>query len=179
MNTEKYDSEKLKDAMHYVIAHVQSRPGFGAVKLYKVLWFSEARSFLLFNRPMFNAPFIREKNGPVPKHGIQLREELVGEGRIRAWKDRWHNRQIWRFQSLKPPSTARFSAEELRTLGYWIKHIDEDHTAESISEQSHDYGWEIAKMGEVLPLHACIASRIREPNEAELSRARQRMGYLL
>lgn len=179
MVTEKHDLEKLKDAMHYVIAHVQTRPGFGAVKLYKVLWFAEARSFLFLDKPIFNTPFIREKNGPVPKYGIKLRDELVTEGRIKSWKDRWHNREIWRFQSLRPPSTSRFTAEELKALGFWIKHIDEDHTADSISEQSHDYGWEIAKMGEVLPLHACIASRIREPNEAELSRARQRMGYLI
>src|SRR5262249_36624697 len=30
--------------------------------------------------------------------------------------------------------------------------IDKEHTATSISEESHDYAWDIAKMGEELPL---------------------------
>ena len=173
-----YDREKLKDAIHYVIANVQSHPGFGAVKLYKVLWFAESRMFLLRKKPIFDAPFIREKRGPVPTDGIRLRDELAAEGKIKQWKDSWHNRQIWRFQSLRRPSTIRFDSEELKALAYWIKHTGEDHTAASIIEQSHDYGWEIAKTGEALPLYACIASRMREPTEAELLRARHRMGFL-
>ena len=67
-----------------------------------------------------------------------------------------------------------FTAEELKTVDYWIEHIDKDHTAQSISAVSHDYAWDIAKMGEELPLFAILANRIREPDEQELERLQRR-----
>lgn len=73
-----------------------------------------------------------------------------------------------------PPDVSGFSTEEIRNVDYWIDHIDKDHTAQSISDESHDYAWEIAKMGEELPLHAVLASRIRDPNDQELERLRRR-----
>lgn len=170
-----FDREKFKDAMHYVIANAGSHPGFGATKLYKILWFAECRMFTLYAKPIFNAEFIRQKHGPIPKLAMPLRDELSSDGRVRIWEDEFHSKRIWRFRSLKPPSIGRFSKEEMNTLNYWIRHIDEDHTAESISEESHDYGWEIAKMGEVLPVYACLASRIRDPNPNELQHAQERL----
>jgi hypothetical protein len=60
-----------------------------------------------------------------------------------------------------------FSADELALIDWWIKTIAEKHTATSISELSHDYGWEVAAMGEALPVHAYLARRIRDPKTAE------------
>lgn len=172
------EREKFKDALHYVIACAGSRPGFGATKLYKVLWFANARTFCLTGAPIFQVEFVREKHGPVPKDVMRMREELAKEHRVKIWQDRYGNKPIWRFKSLAAPSTDAFSASEIETINYWIKHIDEDHTAVSISDQSHDYGWEIAKMGEPLPVHAFLAERLRDPTNIELERARRRMGFL-
>lgn len=172
------EREKLKAALHYVIARVGSRPGFGATKLYKVLWFANARTFVLTGKPIFACDFVREKHGPVPRDAMNLRQELTKEGRAKIWRDGWYNRQIWRFKSLTPPDMSSFSEQEIESLNYWSKHIDEDHTAESISEQSHDYGWEIARMGETLPVYAFLAERFRDPTETELAGARRRMGLL-
>ena len=47
-------------------------------------------------------------------------------------------------------------------IDWWIAHIADKHTAGSISKLSHDYGWEVAKMGEELPLRAFLAKRIRQ-----------------
>ena len=133
------EREKLKDALHYVIARAGSRPGFGATKLYKVLWFANARTFCLTGEPIFQTEFIREKHGPVPRDAMAMREELVKEGRARIWQDRYINKPIWRFKALAPVSTNRIAPYEIDTINYCIKHIDEDHTANSISDQSHDY----------------------------------------
>ena len=46
--------------------------------------------------------------------------------------------------------------------------------ADSISERSHDYAWEIAKMGEELPLYAYRVARIQEPSEQDIKRLKDR-----
>jgi hypothetical protein len=88
----------------------------------------------------------------------------------------FHNREIHRFKSKSPAIVSRFSRDEIAALDYWTKHIDEDHTAGSISDDSHDYAWEIAKMGETLPLYAFLAARLRDPVEADFERAKRRWG---
>ena len=68
--------------------------------------------------------------------------------------------------------------EELQTIRYWTKVIDEEHTAASISDVSHDYGWDIAEMYENLPMHAFLAERVREPTDEEFDRISQRARQL-
>lgn len=173
-----FDREKFKDAMHYVIAKVGARPGFGATKLYKILWFSEARTFVLTGKPMFGIEFVRQQFGPVPKNAMLYRKELIDEMRVRSWEETWDRHKQWQFRSLSPAPTARLNADEIKTLDYWAKHIDEDHTAQTISDQSHDYGWEIARMGESLPVYAFLAERLRDPTDVELASAKRRLGLL-
>ena len=48
------------------------------------------------------------------------------------------------------------------------------HTAASASEDSHGYAWEIATMGEELPMEAALVERGREPEGDELEQAKQR-----
>lgn len=170
-----FDREKFKNLMHYVIFRAGDHDGFGATKLYKVLWFSEARRFILSGSPIAGAEYIREKHGPIPKLGMAVREELVEEGKIKQWRAPYHNRTSWRFKSVVPPFPLMLSDAEKQVVDYWVRHIDEDHTAQSISEESHDYAWEIAGMKEPLPFFALLAATHTRPPEGEtLEWARRR-----
>ena len=165
------DLERLKRLIHYVAWKAGKRDWFGATKLYKVLWFADARQFVLTKKPITGAVYIREKYGPVPKHAMIARKELVAERAIEIRKEG----NLTRFVALTPPNISTFSEEELRTVNYWIDIIDKDHTAQSISDETHeDYAWQIAKMGEEIPLYALLANRIREPSEQELGKLRKR-----
>jgi hypothetical protein len=164
------DLEKLKRLIHYIAWKAGKKDWFGATKLYKVLWFADARRFVLSKKSITGATYIREKYGPVPKYAMIARAQLEKSGVIRISKEG----ELTRFFAASPPDVSIFSEDELKTVDYWIQHIDKDHTAQSISEESHDYAWEIAKMGEEIPLYAVLASRIREPHEQELGKLRQR-----
>lgn len=168
-----FDREKFKRLFHYIVWKAGKKDGFGATKLYKVLWFSEARTYVLTGKPIAGASYIREKHGPVPRLAVPIRKELVNEKAIKAWKDKYYDFEMWCFEALRPPDTSLFSDTELRTVNHWIKCIDEEHTAKSISDESHDYAWEIAKMGEELPFYAMLAERVREPSDEELERAKE------
>jgi hypothetical protein len=178
MKTPELDREKLKDAMHYVIALAGGRPGFGAVKLYKTLWFSDAKSWLLTQTPITGEEYVRQKHGPVPKHSLQTLTELEDEKRIKIGRGHHYDYTRWVFKALRPFQSNRLSQDEVKTLTFWANFIDKEHTAQSISDESHDYAWEIAKMGEPLPYYSFLASRLRDPTESELRKARSRMGSL-
>jgi Protein of unknown function (DUF4065) len=170
-----FDRAKFKNLVHYVIWKTSGKDGFGATKLYKVLWFAEARAFTLGRQPITGETYIREEHGPVPQHARAVRTELVSEGLIAESKINRGSHQEWLFRALKAPPTNFINEKEKSYVDYWIKHIDEDHTAKSISDLSHDYGWEIAKSGEVLPLHALWADRLKEPTDEDINRAKARV----
>jgi hypothetical protein len=164
------DLVKLKRAIHYVAWKAGKRDWFGATKLYKVLWFADARQFVLTKKPITGAIYIRKEHGPIPKHGLIAQQELEQEGAIRITKEG----QLTRIVALSRPDTSIFSQAELSIVDHWIEYIDKKHTAASISEESHDYAWEIAPMDEELPLYAVLANRIHEPSDEELVRLRKR-----
>lgn len=169
-----FDREKLKNLIHYVIWKTSGWDGFGATKLYKVLWFAEARAYVLRKRGITGATYIREEHGPVPKGGPQLRSELVDEGRISQQLIDRGAYKSWVFKALVAPLKDFLSSEDRQDVDWWIEHIDSEHTATSISDLSHNYGWEIAKQGEELPLYAILSNRFREPTETELVTAREK-----
>jgi hypothetical protein len=169
-----FDREKFKSLVHYVIARAGDRDGFGAVKLYKVLWFSDARAYMLTGNPITGENYIREKYGPVPVHALGVLQELSLDGMIRIWGDVHYNHRIRRFSSLTNPDRLALTNDQRSIVEYWIKHIAEDHTAESISEESHDLAWELAQLKEPIPYQAIFASRIRDPEGEELKWAASR-----
>jgi hypothetical protein len=173
-----YDREKFKRLVHYVISHGGDRDGFGAIKLNKVLWFSDARAFMLTGKPITGARYIREKYGPVPQAIMPVLRQLIAADAIKMWRDRHYGYEQTRFKSLRAPDTRLFSADELKTVDYWIEHIANDHTAGSISDATHDYAWDIARMGEELPYHALFATRVREPSDKERERIKTRIKEL-
>ena len=170
----KFDREKFKRLFHYVVWKAGDSPGFGATKLYKILWFSDARAYVLHKKPITGAVYIREKYGPVPKAALPIQNDLEKSQAIRVWQDRHFDKPIRRFQSRSVPDMSIFDEMEIEIIDYWIEHIDKDHTASSISEETHDYAWEIAAMGEEIPYQALLATRVREPTEEEFEWAKRR-----
>ena len=72
-----FDRDKFKALVLYVIWAAGERSDFGSTKLNKVLWFSEARAYEAFGRPIAGETYVRQKFGPVPQHLLEVREELV------------------------------------------------------------------------------------------------------
>ena len=164
MLKQNYDPLKLKGLFHYLIKAAGARPGFGVTELYKLAWLSDAEFFALHGRSITGETYIRQEFGPVPRHGEQLRTQLVSEGLVTPAPR--HAEEDW--LSLLDPDLSIFSTDELATIDWWLK---------SVTGDLPEYGWEIAGMFEPLPYAAHLASRIREPDatqhDAHAARARQ------
>jgi hypothetical protein len=162
-----FDREKFRALVLHILWRTSHYEDFGATKLNKVLWFSEARSFQAYGKPITGETFIRDKHGPRAQHAKALCEELEIAGLVESVTERFYEYEVERYRALQPSDTTVFSSEELSLIDWWTDHIAQYHTAKSISEKSHDYGWEIARMGEEIPLRAFLASRIREPRDED------------
>jgi hypothetical protein len=169
---EQFDRAKFKALVLYVIWRAGQLRDFGATKLNKVLWYSDARAFEAYGKSITGETYVRQKFGPVPRHILPVLDELQKEGSVEAFTERHFDYEVTRYNAHQPADISLFNADELGLIDWWIKHVAEDHTAASISEKSHDYAWKIAKMGEELPFHAFLASRIRPPRDDELEWAR-------
>jgi len=169
-----FDRDKFKALLHYIVWKTGDVDGFGATKLYKILWFSDARAYMLFGEPITGETYVREKYGPMPRHAMTVIDELARDGAISVSQDEYFNKPIRRFHSERVPDKLSLSAQQRNIVDYWIKHIAHEHTATSISDESHDYAWEIAKLGEVIPYHAIFANRVRDPEGDELEWAARR-----
>lgn len=168
-----FDFDRFKRLFHYVVWKAGDRPNFGATKLYKVLWFADARTYVLTGKPISGETYIRKEHGPMPKHAVRARESLEGEGAI-AFTPQRGKFDNSRFHALTRPQMSGFSATDLQTVDWWIGYVDGAHTAGSVSDLSHDYGWQIAEMDEELPLYSVLAERIRDLNDDEREEARKR-----
>jgi Protein of unknown function (DUF4065) len=79
-----FDHNKFKALLHYIVWKAGDKDDFGATKLYKVLWFSDARAFQLEGRSITGETYVREKFGPMPRHGLSIIDELEREGAIQV-----------------------------------------------------------------------------------------------
>ena len=164
-----FNREKFKRLVHYVIWRAGKRDWFGAVKLNKVLWFSDTEAFAHTGESITGAAYTRQQFGPVPKAIMPIRSELEREGKIKITRQG----KLDRFTPLEKPDTRSFTTTETAIVEYWIEHIATYETAGTISAKSHDYAWQIASMGEPLPMTASLAVRLRAPNDPEMDWAKE------
>jgi hypothetical protein len=131
------------------------------------LW---TRAYSLTGQSITGETYTRGEFGPVPEHIRPICKELARERVIKETKEG----KLTRIVALKPAQPTWFTSAELQTINWWSEHVAKDHTAGSISEQSHDYAWEIAKEGENLPLYAYRVARIKEPTDEDVARLKER-----
>jgi hypothetical protein len=158
-----FKRDKFKRLVHYVSWRAGKRDGFGSVKLNKVLWFADTEAFALTLEPITGAKYTRQQFGPVPKAIMPIRDELVKEGKIQIAREG----NLDRLTALTKPDMQPFTSSEIAIVDWWIEHIATHETAATISAKSHDYTWQIAALGEDLPMVASFAARIRAPRAEE------------
>ena len=148
---------KLKALVHYVIA--KSEPSrLGAIRLNKILWYTDALSFRATGASISGETYIKRQNGPVSQHVLSLLGELEHENAIVIRTRELYAHNITEYISLTEPDTSALSPQDVATVETMREHICENFTANEISEASHDLAWQAANIGEEIPLFATLAT---------------------
>ena len=167
------DLKKLKALVHYVCSKCPDTSLLGATKLNKILWYADAISLQTRGISITKETYVKRQFGPVPKHILSIIARLEDEGAIAVKNTPFHNYEKREFVSLKKPNISMFSPEEISLIDDVIREICFNHTASSISLASHDRTWELAEIGDELPLETVFASALDEITEADVKWARR------
>ncbi len=167
------DFKKLKALVHYICSKCPDKNLLGATKLNKILWYADAISLQTRGVPITKETYIKRQFGPVPKHILQVIEKLQDEDAIAVKNTPFHNYEKREFVSLKQPKLSMFTPDEISLIDDVIREICFNHTASSISLASHDRIWELAEIGDELPLETVFASELDEVTESDVKWAKR------
>ena len=78
----KYNHEKFKSMIHYIISRCENKDNLGRVVLYTLLYFSDFNYYELYEEPISGETYIKKTRGPVPIHFRDAINELINEGKI-------------------------------------------------------------------------------------------------
>ena len=161
MQTEKtdFDARKFREFVLYVAEKAADDPYFGAVKLNKILFFSDFLAYAVLGRPVSGAVYEKQNHGPVPREMLSIRQQLI-ENHEAALQERQHlGLRQERLIPLREPDLYDFTAEEVRLIDQVVKSLW-GKTASETSEFSHQavLAWQIAQMGERIPYEAAFLS---------------------
>ena len=160
---------KLDALVHYICARCDDPSKLGATKLNKVLWFSDSGAFLLLGRPITDAVYIKRQFGPVPRDILASRARLVESGAIVERETLHFGFQQKQMIALREPDLSFFTAQEISIVDRVLNAICNGHTASSISELSHNDVWQVAEIGEELPMFTVMSVLDGEVDEEDIS----------
>lgn len=147
---------KFKALVHHII-HECARPDqLGAIRLNKVLWFSDATAFRIEGKPITTEKYLKRQRGPAPRRIEQALKALEASGDIVIVEPEYEfdTRKLISLQ--RPSSKLLTNREKLITSAALSAVLD--HTANEISEMGHEDIWRAAAEGEEIPLCATLAA---------------------
>jgi hypothetical protein len=167
---------KLREAVHFVCRKMASEPdNLGAVKLQRILWYFDVRSYVMTGKSVTGAVYIRKEFGPYTGEVSAAVDELVRAGRLHTDRDDYFGNEKAIFVGKGPTDLASFSDKERRWLEEITQDVCENRTAPAISEKSHDGIWRMAAIGEEIPFAATAVS-LRSPSNEAIDLARKDLG---
>ena len=147
-----YDETKLKELILYVASKCKNDPYFGAIKLNKILFYSDFSAYAKTGSPITGAEYGKYEHGPAPKRMKLIKRDLETSGDTYEYRvditDIHHQRRLL---ACRKAREDLFTREELTIVDHIIETLW-GKTATEVSQDSHRFaGWKHAKLGDAIP----------------------------
>lgn len=149
--------ERLRELILYIADKCEYDRAFGAVKLNKILFFTDFISFAEYGESVTGVRYKKYQRGPTPTTLRSIRDEMESVGDIVLKKKEYQGRTQHRVISLREPNFNKFGARDIALVDRVIEMLWE-HNASEVSEMSHDRAWQNAMEGEAIPYEAAFVS---------------------
>jgi hypothetical protein len=148
-----FDRAKLKAVILYTCAKCAASQ-LGAVKLHKVLYFSDMLHYAHVGAPITGATYRKRALGPTCDQLLLTIRDLDKERALDVRDVDYFGFRKKEYVALRPPDIERLSESERSLLDEVIEFVCRNNTAKTISDYSHNRAWEMAEFGDVLPYHS-------------------------
>ena len=144
---------RLKEAILYVAQKGQPMTFFGRIKLNKILWRADFRSFYERRQPVTGRTYQKLPLGPAPIEMVPVLYELRQEGLL-SEESRMHgSKEEHRPIATTEPVLKFFSPEDIEYLDESLRHYWNMTGAET-SDESHGIAWKTRSVGDAIPYEA-------------------------
>jgi hypothetical protein len=142
----------------------------GAVKLNKLLFFIDLKSYAKLGRSISGQKYQKLKLGPVPMQILPVLKDMENDGDIQRTNKKVHGYEQQKTIPIRKSNTTVFDEAELMIINETVEYFKKTN-GKDISEKSHGFiGWELAQMNEVIPLETIfISTRKLTKKEREYS----------
>ena len=148
---------RLAELILYIAEKCEHDPGFGAVKLNKILAFADFSSYFETGKPITGAEYMRLPQGPAPRRLLPIRGRLEDSHEIAVREVSVGKYQQQRIVPLRRPDLSIFTAPEIAAVDKIIDFVW-NRTAAAVSEFSHGIAWRVAANRESIPYEAVFLS---------------------
>ena len=125
--------------------------------------------FIRNKKTITNDKYVKRQFGPVPKNILNILSSLEKKKKISIRKpseNRLDNTTLY-FSLTDDIDLNMLTAEEVSILEHYLKIIS-NYTAKRISKISHNKIWDLAYIGEEIPIYAIHASETEEINSDDI-----------
>ena len=151
------EDERLRQLILYVSLRSQGDTFFGAVKLNKILFFSDFIAYLVLGKAITGTKYFALPEGPAPRRLLPIRDAMISDNQIVIQQVSLFGEYLQeRTIALKQPKLDIFTASQIAIVDWVIDRL-RGKTAKEASEESHKFlGWKIAKDKETIPYGAAL-----------------------
>jgi hypothetical protein len=165
------DDAKLAELMLYVARRSEQDAEFGAIKLNKVLFYSDFIAYGRLRRPITAQVYQKLERGPAPRRLLPVQRKLLKEGAAATQIRDHFGFEQKRLVALRLPNLSGFTGEEIAIVDEVIDLL-RDHNASEVSALSHELAcWQLADLNQDIPYEAILLSS-RPLTESEKAHAR-------
>ena len=145
-------SDKLTEAIVYLVNGSQNDPNFGETKLVKLLYYSDCAAYMQTGEPITGVTYLRYPHGPYPQAWATRKSTMEAAGDVDVFSEEIGNdvhRHRW--ITNRPVASGILSHREEAILSQQLARFA-DFNATQISDYAHqEFGWILTEPGEPIP----------------------------
>ncbi len=114
--TFKFDKEKFKELIIYILNKIASHPEFNEQTLHKILFLIDFEHYETYNKHFTGETYLRRKNGPYPRDYKLIIPEMIKSQEITRIEDEHFVFPFIKYLPLRKPELEKFNGIELKTI---------------------------------------------------------------
>lgn len=164
------DDDKFKELILFVCRRSEGDGPFGAIKLNKLLFFSDFMAYRKFGQPITGHRYQKLKKGPAPRALLPIQGQLIASHAAALAQRDYHGHVQKRLLALRDADLSKFTSDEVALVTELIEEFW-GKSATQMSELSHEFrGWQLAEENEDIPYEVSLVDFEREsPNDLNIS----------